>query len=180
MSVATAVSRVQELSTELGLAPLPSATPAPAAETRAASTTTFSRRLAQAQSAPADYQPLIERAARHWGVPADLITAVIEQESGFDPNATSPAGAQGLMQLMPSTAQGLGVGNAYDPAQNIWGGAHELSIQLQRFGDVRLALAAYNAGGGAVSRYGGVPPYPETQNYVRQVMDRYLQLQGGT
>jgi soluble lytic murein transglycosylase-like protein len=180
MSIATAVSRVQELSTELGLTPASPAPATPAAETPAASPTRFSRHLAQAQSVPADYQPMIERAARHWGVPADLITAVIQQESGFDPNATSPAGAQGLMQLMPSTAQGLGVTDPYDPEQSIWGGAHELSTQLQRFGDVRLALAAYNAGSGAVSRYGGVPPYPETQNYVRQVMDRYLQLQGGT
>jgi soluble lytic murein transglycosylase-like protein len=184
MSLVSAVSRVQELSQQLGLpAPQPSLPVSDAAPAH----TSFAGSLERAQAAPAPppagaeaYRPMIDRAARHWGVPAELVTAVIEQESGFEPNATSPAGAQGLMQLMPATARALGVTNPYDPAQSIWAGTHNLSTQLQRFGDVRLALAAYNAGSGNVEKYGGVPPFAETRSYVRQVMDRFLQLKEGT
>lgn len=96
---------------------------------------------------------------------------MIEQESGFDPNATSQAGAAGLMQLMPETARGLGVTDPYDPAQSIEAGVRYLRGQLDRFGgDPALALAAYNAGPNAVQRYGGVPPYAETQRYVESVL----------
>jgi len=191
MSLTTAIARVEELNAQLGIAPAPAATttaPAPAATTpvAAAGSAKFARVLGArtAQDAPlpaeaAPYEPMIRRAARYWDVDPALITAVIEHESRFQPNATSTAGAMGLMQLMPATANALGVTNAYDPAQNIWGGAHYLSSELHRFGDPRLALAAYSAGGGAVERYGGVPPYAETQQFVSWVMDRYQQLKGG-
>jgi hypothetical protein len=116
------------------------------------------------------YSSLFESAAARYGVGADLLSAVARQESGYDPKATSHAGAQGLMQLMPATARGLGVTNAYDPAQAVDGAARLLSSLLDRFGSTQLALAAYNAGPGAVLRYDGIPPYPETQNYVRSVM----------
>jgi len=116
------------------------------------------------------YATLFEGAAAKYGVSADLLSAVAKQESGYNPSVTSHAGAQGLMQLMPATARGLGVDNAYDPSQAVDGAARLLSSLLDRFGSTELALAAYNAGPGAVLRYDGVPPYAETQNYVRSVM----------
>ncbi len=109
-------------------------------------------------------------AAARTGVPVSLLTAVAQQESGFDPSAVSPAGAQGLMQLMPSTARGLGVTNPFDPTQAINGAAGYLKSLLSEFnGNTSFALAAYNAGPGAVLKYGGVPPYAETQRYVQSV-----------
>lgn len=116
------------------------------------------------------YASLFENAAAKYGVGADLLAAVAKQESGYNPQATSPAGAQGLMQLMPGTAHGLGVSNPYDPSQAVDGAARLLSSLLDRFGSTQLALAAYNAGPGAVLRYDGIPPYAETQKYVRSVM----------
>jgi peptidoglycan DL-endopeptidase CwlO len=121
-------------------------------------------------AAASQYAPLFEGAATKYGVSADLLSAVAKQESGYNPRATSPAGAQGLMQLMPSTARGLGVTDPYNPTQAVDGAARLLRSLLDRFGSTELALAAYNAGPGAVLRYDGVPPYRETRNYVRSVM----------
>ncbi|MCW2531222.1 MAG: Lytic transglycosylase catalytic [Blastococcus sp.] len=117
------------------------------------------------------YADLFSRAASRYGVDASLLAAMANQESGFDSQAVSPAGAQGLMQFMPSTAAGLGV-NPLDPNSAIDGAARYLSSLTKQFGSTDLALAAYNAGPGTVSRYGGIPPYSETQNYVRSVMSK--------
>jgi len=116
------------------------------------------------------YAAEITAAAKANGVDPALLAGLVKQESGFKPDAGSPAGARGLTQLMPATAAGLGVSNVLDPVQNLNGGAKYLKQQLDAFGgDVAKALAAYNAGPGAVKRFGGIPPYAETQNYVRIV-----------
>jgi hypothetical protein len=117
------------------------------------------------------YADLFTRAASRYGVDASVLAAMASQESGFNSQAVSPAGAQGLMQFMPTTAKGLGV-NALDPNSAIDGAARYLSSLTKQFGSTDLALAAYNAGPGTVSRYGGIPPYSETQNYVRSVMSK--------
>jgi len=126
---------------------------------------------------PEQIDALVQQNAQIWQVDPALIKSVIANESSFDANATSPVGAQGLMQLMPETAASLGVRNPYDPAQNVAGGTRYLRSLLDRFnGDTRLAVAAYNAGPGAVEKYGDVPPYSETRNYVQNVLgslDRY-------
>ncbi|HSE10498.1 MAG TPA: transglycosylase SLT domain-containing protein [Nocardioidaceae bacterium] len=116
------------------------------------------------------YASLFAQAGQRHGVSPTLLAAVAKQESGFNPRAVSPAGAQGLMQLMPATAAGLGVANAFDPAQAVDGAARLLKDLISDFGRVDLALAAYNAGPGAVKRYGGIPPYPETRSYVPAVL----------
>ena len=123
--------------------------------------------------APSELEPMINRSAAAYNVDPSLVKAVIANESGFNSNAVSPVGAQGLMQLMPETAASLGVTNSFDPAQNIAGGTRYLRGLFDRFGDWRLAVAAYNAGPGAVSKYGGVPPYAETRSYVANVMGSY-------
>jgi soluble lytic murein transglycosylase-like protein len=181
VSVEAAVARVGEIQAMLAQAGL---TP-PATQT---ATTSFQDQLQQAGAtsagtgattaaaaggAPVDgqFSDLINAAAQKYGIDPALLKGLIRQESGFNPKAKSPAGAVGLTQLMPGTAAALGVTNPLDPAQAIDGGAKYLAQQLKAFGgDPRKALAAYNAGPGAVQRYGGVPPYAETQNYVRSVM----------
>ena len=125
---------------------------------------------ASALPAGVPYGPEITAAARRYGLDPALLAGLVRQESNFDPTAGSPAGARGLTQLMPATAASLGVTDVTDPAQALDGGAKYLAQQLKAFGgDVTKALAAYNAGPGAVQRFGGVPPYAETQDYVRKV-----------
>ena len=114
---------------------------------------------------------IFSRAAQTYGVPENLLKAVARAESGFESDAVSPCGAEGVMQLMPSTARSLGVSDPFDAEQNIMGGAKYLGGLLSSYGgDEKLALAAYNAGSGNVRKYGGVPPFSETQNYVKRVL----------
>jgi cell wall-associated NlpC family hydrolase len=129
-----------------------------------------SARVTGSVSSTTPYANLFEAASQKYGVPATLLSAVAKQESGYDAKAISPVGAQGLMQLMPGTAKGLGVANSFDPAQAVDGAARMLRDLTNRFGSTDLALAAYNAGPGAVLKYDGIPPYPETQNYVRTIL----------
>lgn len=126
---------------------------------------------------------IFQKASDTYGVPVCLLKAIAKQESNFDPNATSHSGARGIMQLMPETAAGLGVTDAYDPQQNIMAGSKYISQLLEKYnGNINLALAAYNAGPGNVSKYGGIPPFKETQNYVVKVnayMNENIEIDGG-
>jgi soluble lytic murein transglycosylase-like protein len=185
VSVDAVVSRIAQLQSLMAPAPQPvqsanfaatlasASSPTATAATATTPTATLASTASTGPSAlPAGtpYGAEITAAAQRNGLDPALLAGLIKQESGFNPNAGSSAGAQGLTQLMPGTARGLGVTNLHDPVQSIEGGARYLAQQLKTFnGDVARALAAYNAGPGAVQRYGGVPPYAETQNYVRAV-----------
>jgi len=134
------------------------------------SQTSYTNVLASA----AKYEDEIAKAAITYNLPEKLIASVMKQESNFNPDATSSAGAKGLMQIMPQTAKFLGVTNLEDPKQNIMGGAKYLRQMLDKFdNNLSLALAAYNAGPGNVAKYNGIPPFKETQNYVKNVMNYY-------
>jgi soluble lytic murein transglycosylase-like protein len=190
MSLATIGTRLGELQTMVAQMTAPTA-PAPA-PTPAAPAASFAGALAAAQTSPSAapvsgtgassaFDAQINAAAASNGIDPALLKGLVSQESGFNPNARSGAGAVGLTQLMPGTAASLGVTNPLDPAQSLQGGAKYLREQLDRFGgDEQLALAAYNAGPGAVQKYGGVPPYAETQNYVTSVMSKAAAFRGGT
>jgi len=199
MSIEAVISRVSQLQAML-------AGPAPAPPATTSSSTSFSTALQNAtagsgsatlatpatatasatsssSSLPAGtpYAAEITSAATANGIDPALLAGLVKQESGFNPNAGSGAGARGLTQLMPGTASGLGVSNVLDPVQSLNGGAKYLKQQLDAFGgDVTKALAAYNAGPGAVQRFGGVPPYAETQNYVRIVQANAGAYRAGT
>ena len=140
----------------------------------------FSSELNPISSGNEDIDHLIETYSEKNGLDSAFVKAVIKQESGFQPKVTSSCGAMGLMQLMPATANSMGVKDAYDPEQNIAGGTKYLKGLLDRFGgDKSLALAAYNAGPNAVAKYNGIPPYKETQNYVKNIMSMYQRYSGG-
>ena len=190
MSLATIGTRLDQLQTMVAQMTAPAA--APAAPAATSSPSSFAGALAAAQTSPSAapvtgaggstaFDAEINAAAASNGIDPALLKGLVSQESGFNPNARSGAGAVGLTQLMPGTAAGLGVTNPLDPAQSLQGGAKYLRQQLDRFGgDEKLALAAYNAGPGAVQKFGGVPPYAETQNYVTSVMSKAAAFRGGT
>jgi soluble lytic murein transglycosylase-like protein len=120
------------------------------------------------------FESIIQQTSKKYGVDADLVKAVIQNESAYDPSAVSSAGALGLMQLMPATAANLGVEDPMNPTENIEGGVKLLRELLNQFsGNITNTVAAYNAGAGAVQQYGGVPPYQETQTYVKRVLSTY-------
>lgn len=156
---------------------------APPSTAATAATPAFSSVLASAASAATAsptagstaaagaYAPLIDEAAAQYGINPSILTALVNQESGFNANAVSSAGAEGLTQVMPENFAADGITNPFDPAQSIFGGAKQLSADLAEFnGNVVDALAAYNAGSAAVKEYGGVPPYTQTQNYVNDIL----------
>lgn len=176
------MARMREISERFGLKPAAGGVSEPSAAAAPAAGGGFARALADAggNSGPAaaspETQTRIERAvadaAQRNGLAPELLRAVIDAESGGNPQARSPVGAMGLMQLMPGTAAELGVEDPYDVEQNIAGGSRYLGQMMRQFGDVPSALAAYNAGPGAVQRHHGVPPFAETQNYVAKIMRR--------
>jgi soluble lytic murein transglycosylase-like protein len=181
MSLATIGTRLDQLQTMVATmtAPAPSAPSTSFAGALATAQTSPSTAPAAGAGANTAFGAEIDAAAASNGIDPALLKGLVSQESGFDPNARSGAGALGLTQLMPGTAAGLGVTNPLDPVQSLQGGAKYLRQQLDRFGgDEKLALAAYNAGPGAVARFGGVPPYSETQNYVTSVLSKAASYRG--
>jgi soluble lytic murein transglycosylase-like protein len=200
MSIEAVISRVSQLQAMLatGSPPAPTGTTATSTSfstalqnaTAGAGTTTLATPASTSASptstssslpAGTPYAAEITAAATANGIDPALLAGLVKQESGFNPNAGSGAGARGLTQLMPGTASGLGVTNVLDPVQSLNGGAKYLKQQLDAFGgDVTKALAAYNAGPGAVQRFGGVPPYAETQSYVRIVQANAAAYRAGT
>jgi len=127
-----------------------------------------------AKSAERPFSEIIREASQKYGVDEQVISAVIQQESSFNPQAVSSSGAVGLMQLMPATAQSLGVNDPYNPEENIMAGVKYLKQKMDEFGgNLSLGLAAYNAGSGAVRKYGGIPPYKETQDYVKKIVNSF-------
>jgi soluble lytic murein transglycosylase-like protein len=139
---------------------------------------TLGTRRGGAAKSPSAYDQLIARAAQRHGLPPALVKAVVKAESNFQPHALSHKGAQGLMQLMPGTAEDLGVDDPFRPEENVAGGTRYLRAMYDRFGDWEHALAAYNAGPGTVDRFGGIPPYAETQQYVERVLHYYRRYDG--
>ena len=165
-----AATRIDQIQTMIGAlaAPAPKGSD-PIGATSFAKTLATARTPAVASDTP--FGAEIDAAAARHGIDPALLRGLVRQESGFDPRARSAAGAMGLTQLMPATAASLGVTDPFDPEENVMGGAAYLRQQLDRFnGDERLALAAYNAGPGAVLRYNGVPPYQETMQYISRVL----------
>ena len=139
-----------------------------------ANTTAANATSSGSVSSPENLEEYFKEASETYGVDITLLKAIARQESNFTPSATSSAGAMCVMQLMPSTAKGLGVTNAYDAQENIMGGAKLMAQNLKKYnGDVSRSLAAYNAGSGNVDKYGGIPPFKETQNYVKKVLGYY-------
>jgi len=156
-------------------APASASTRAPAAATPSAPAQAPAQPLVPVIQAPAALDQMVQQTAEKHNVDPALVRAVISTESNWNASAVSSKGAQGLMQLVPGTAHQLGVGNAFDPAQNVDAGVRYLGMLLQRYnGDLKLALAAYNAGPSIVDRFGGVPNYRETRNYVEKVTSTYF------
>ena len=161
---------------------IPAANAATVSSTQSTETAALSVPSSDAQSVSAsvsassatDLDAYFEEAAQKYNVDVKLLKAIAHAESNYNPNATSSSGAMGVMQLMPSTATSLGITDAYNARDNIMGGAKVISDHLSRYdGDLSLALAAYNAGSGNVAKYGGVPPFTETQNYIKKVLSYY-------
>lgn len=140
-------------------------------DSNGSSASTQTTSSASTVSSPQDYEAYFKEASETYGVATSILKSIAKAESNFNPSAVSKAGAIGIMQLMPSTAASLGVSNSYDARENIMGGAKYISQLLSRYqGNISLALAAYNAGTGNVDKYGGIPPFTETQNYVQKVL----------
>lgn len=169
--VAARIAAIQQMAARLNAGPQPTASFAQALDAAQQTGSTQAVKPAGGAVTGVPYAAEINAAAAKHGIDPALLAGLVKQESGFDPNAKSPVGATGLTQLMPATARGLGVTDSTDPVQALDGGAKYLKQMLDKFGgDERLALAAYNAGPGAVTRFGGIPPYAETKAYVEKVL----------